>query len=294
MSEMFATANMAAQYEILERRRRVYTGLLLILLLVMLIGGVRIAEEANSGSILSGLPKILDYPSDILSQSYARGWGFWLIPFEVQHADNGIEHTYFYYLIETINMAVVATIFGFAFGAVISILASRNLVKNQMIVWVTRRFTDISRAFPEIVIALFLIFIFGKNPIAAVAAIAFHTTGALSKMFSEVNENADMKAWEGLEASGASWIQKIWFGIIPQVWPNWISYGLLRFEVNVRASAILGFVGAGGLGQQFKTFVDWKFGADIASIILILILTIVTIDILSTWARRRFIGKVAH
>ncbi len=294
MTNIMATTNIAAQYEIAERRRRVYTGLMLILLVVLLIGGVRIAEDANSGSLLSGLPKVFDYPYDILSQAYARGWDFWSIPFSVQHPENGIQHTYFYYLIETINMAVVSTLFGFGFGSLISILASRNLVKNYAIVWITRRFTDIARAFPEIVIALFLIFIFGKNPIAAVAAIALHTSGALSKMFSEVNENADMKAWEGLEASGASWIQKVWFGIIPQVWPNWISYGLLRFEINVRASAILGFVGAGGLGQQFKTFVDWKFGADIASIILMLILTIMTIDILSTWARRRFIGKVAH
>jgi len=294
MSKLMATANIAAQYEIAERRRRVYTGLMLILLVILLIGGVRIAEDANSGSLVSGLPKIFDYPYDILSQAYARGWGFWGIPFAVQHPENGIQHTYFYYLIETINMAVVSTLIGFALGAFISILASRNLVKSHAIVWITRRFTDIARAFPEIVIALFLIFIFGKNPIAAVAAIAFHTTGALSKLFSEVNENADMKAWEGLEASGASWVQKIWFGIIPQVWPNWISYALLRFEINVRASAILGFVGAGGLGQQFKTFVDWKFGADIAAIILLLILTIITIDILSTWARRRFIGNVAH
>ena len=240
------------------------------------------------------LPKVFDYPYDILSQAYAKGWGFWRIPFTVQHPENGIQHTYFYYLIETINMAVVSTLIGFSLGSLISILASRNLVTNSAIGWVTRRITDVARAFPEIVIALFLIFIFGKNPIAAVAAIALHTTGALSKLFSEVNENADMKAWEGLEASGASWVQKIWFGIIPQVWPNWISYALLRFEINVRASAILGFVGAGGLGQQFKTFVDWKFGADIAAIIMLLILTITTIDILSTWARRHFIGGVAH
>ena len=294
MSELMTTANIAAQYEIAERRRRVYTGLMLILLVILLIGGVRFADDANSGSLVSGLPKVFDYPYDILSQAYARGWEFWGIPFAVQHPENGIQHTYFYYLIETINMAVISTLIGFVLGAFISILASRNLVKSHAIVWITRRFTDIARAFPEIVIALFLIFIFGKNPIAAVAAIAFHTTGALSKLFSEVNENADMKAWEGLEASGASWVQKIWFGIIPQVWPNWISYALLRFEINVRASAILGFVGAGGLGQQFKTFVDWKFGADIASIILLLILTIMTIDILSTWARRRFIGNVAH
>ena len=294
MTTAIANANIAAQYEILERRRRVYTGLLLILLVVLLIGGVRIAEDANSGSLLTGLPKIFDYPHDILSQAYEKGWAFWTIPFEVQHAENGIKHTYFYYLIETINMAVVATLIGFVLGGFISILASRNFVKNHAIVWITRRFTDVARAFPEIVIALFLIFIFGKNPIAAVAAIALHTTGALSKMFSEVNENADMKAWEGLEAAGASWIQKVWFGVIPQVWPNWISYALLRFEINVRASAILGFVGAGGLGQQFKTFVDWKFGADIAAIIMLLIVTIIAIDILSTWARRRFIGTAAH
>ena len=294
MSELMATANIAAQYEIAERRRRVYTGLLLVLLVLLLIGGVRVADEANSGSLMAGLPRVFDYPFDILSQAYAKGWEFWTIPFTVQHVENGVKHTYLYFLIETVNMAIVSTLIGFTLGGLISIIAARNLVKNRALVWVTRRFTDIARAFPEIVIALFLIFIFGKNPIAAVVAIAFHTTGALSKMFSEVNENADMKAWEGLEASGASWLQKVWFGIIPQVWPNWISYGLLRFEINVRASAILGFVGAGGLGQQFKTFVDWKFGADIAAIIMLLILTIIAIDILSTWARRRFIGKTAY
>lgn len=97
-----------------------------------------------------------------------------------------------------------------------------------------------------------------------------------------------------MEASGANWVQKVWFGIVPQVWPNWISYALLRLEINVRASAILGFVGAGGLGQQFKTFVDWKFGADIVAIILLLILTIVTIDMLSTRIRHHFIANDAH
>ncbi len=294
MSDSLATATIAAQYEIAERRRRVYSGLVLIFMVVLVIGGVRIAEDANAGGLWSGLPHIFDYPADILGQAYAKGWEFWTIPFTVQHADHGIRHTYFYYLIETLNMALVSTLIGFVLGATLSILASRNLVKNRAIVWVTRRVTDISRAFPEIVIALFLIFIFGKNPIAAVAAIAFHTTGALAKLFSEVNENADMKPWEGLEASGASWLQKIWFGIIPQVWPNWISYALLRLEINVRASAILGFVGAGGLGQQFKTFVDWKFGADIAAIILLLISAIILIDQLSTWARHYFIGKEAH
>ncbi|WP_232830414.1 ABC transporter permease [Oceanicella sp. SM1341] len=235
---------LAEAYDRAEIRRRSYTGLLILLVLAILVGGFRMAEDANSGSFLGGLAHLADYPAEILADAWEKGWSFWLVPFTVQHAENGITHTYVHYLVETINMAVVATLTGFTIGAALSILASRNLVRNRAIVWVTRRFLDVARAFPEIVIALFLIFIIGKNPIAAVAAIAFHTVGALGKLYSEVNENADMKAWEGLDAAGASWLQKVWFGILPQVMPNWVSYALLRFEINVRASAIMGFVGA--------------------------------------------------
>jgi len=109
MAENLQKFHIAAQYETLERKRRLYTGILLLLFVVFLIGGVRIAENANAGSIWSGLSRLLDYPAAIFEQAYARGWSFFVIPFQVQHADNGIKYTYLHYLIETINMAVVAT-----------------------------------------------------------------------------------------------------------------------------------------------------------------------------------------
>ncbi|PWJ21875.1 phosphonate transport system permease protein [Jannaschia seohaensis] len=96
-----------------------------------------------------------------------------------------------------------------------------------------RRLLNTLRAIPEIVIAL-------------------HKMGALGKLFSEVAENAPLGGVEGLRSVGAAWGQRMLFGVLPQVAPNWLSYALLRFEINIRASAILGFVGAGGIGYDLR------------------------------------------
>jgi len=150
---------------------------------------------------------------------------------------------------------------------------------------------DIMRALPEIVIALVLIFILGGGPVPAMIAIAFHTAGALGKLFSEVNENADLKPVEGLASVGASWFQRMWLGVLPQVMPNYLSYALLRLEINVRASAILGFVGAGGIGAELRVAISWGTGRydAAAAIFLLLFLTIVAIDQVSGHYRNRLI-----
>jgi phosphonate transport system permease protein len=148
---------------------------------------------------------------------------------------------------------------------------------------------DILRAFPEIVVALVLIFMLGGGPVPAMIAIALHTAGALGKLYSEVNENADLKPVEGLQSVGARWGQRMAFGVIPQVAPNYLSYGLLRFEINIRASAILGFVGAGGIGYELRnsmTFGQGKFD-EAAAIFVLLFLTIVAVDQLSSAWRNR-------
>ena len=93
-------------------------------------------------------------------------------------------------------------------------------------------------------VALILIFVLGGGPVPAMMAIAFHTTGSLGKLFSEVAENADLRPVEGLASVGAGWTQRMLLAVMPQVAPNWLSYALLRFEINIRASAILGFVAA--------------------------------------------------
>jgi phosphonate transport system permease protein len=110
--------------------------------------------------------------------------------------------------------------------------------------------------FPEIVIALVLIFMLGGGPVPAMIAIAIHTAGALGKLFSEVRERRP-EAGRGLASVGATWSQKMLLGVMPQVAPNYLSYALLRFEINIRASAILGFVGAGGIGYELRNSMAW-------------------------------------
>ena len=141
-----------------------------------------------------------------------------------------------------------------------------------------------------------LIFVLGGGPVPAMIAIAFHTTGALGKLFSEVNENADLKPVEGLTSVGASWLQRMWLGVVPQVSPNYFSYALLRFEINIRASAILGFVGAGGIGYELKNAMSWGKGRfdEAAAIFILLFLTIVVFDQLSSHVRGRLIHKGGH
>ncbi len=148
---------------------------------------------------------------------------------------------------------------------------------------------DILRAMPEIVIALVLIFVLGGGPVPAMIAIALHTAGALGKLFSEVNENASLKPVEGLQSVGATWVQRMYLGVIPQVGPNYVSYALLRFEINIRASAILGFVGAGGIGYELKNAMSWGQGRydEAAAIFLLLFVTIVIVDQISGRLRDR-------
>ena len=123
----------------------------------------------------------------------------------------------------------------------------------------------------------------------AMIAIALHTVGALGKLFSEVSENADLKPVEGLQSVGASWLQRMLLGVLPQVAPNYLSYALLRFEINIRASAILGFVGAGGIGYELRNAMSWGQGRfdEAAAVFILLFLTIVVVDQTSGHLRDR-------
>ncbi|MFM2389675.1 MAG: phosphonate transporter, permease protein PhnE [Pseudomonadota bacterium] len=223
------------------RRKRMYGGILLVIVIAMMASGWRLSEERNAGDFLAGLHQIFDFPSEVLSEAWAKLAN--LPGIFVEHIPA---------LIETLNIAAVATLLGALAAMSLSLLATRGLARWPRLIPLFRRIMDALRAVPEIVIALMLIYILGGGPVPAVIAIALHTGGALGKLFSEVAENADLKPIEGLQSVGATWGQRMWLGVIPQVAPNWLSYALLRFEINVRASAILGFVGEGGIGHDLK------------------------------------------
>lgn len=276
----------AIQLEIIamERRRKLYSMIGILLMVAVLVSGYGLASSMNSGSFLGGLEKFFDYPGEIVREAWDAGSGFF-----------GLVVQFIPALIETLNIAGVATLVGGAAAVVLAFLGSSNLgVKPPVVVPMVRRIMDSMRAFPELIIALFLIFILGSSPVPAMIAVAFHTAGALGKLFSEVNENADADPVEGLASCGANWLQRMRFGVLPQVLPNYLSYFMLRFEINVRASAILGFVGAGGIGTELRRTIGWGQGAgdETAALFFLLILSIFVIDQLSSFMRQRLVfGK---
>jgi phosphonate transport system permease protein len=276
-------ADTTAAYLAMTRRKQMYGGILVVLFVVLMASGFRVAEERNAGDFWPGMQQIGSFPTEVISEAWANranlpGYFLEFLPS----------------LLETINIAAVSTLIGALLAALLAVLSTRGLARWPRMTPVFRRIMDMMRAIPEIVIALVLIYILGNGPIPAMIAIAFHTAGALGKLFSEVAENADLKPVEGLSSVGASWTQKMWLGVLPQVAPNWSSYALLRFEVNVRASAILGFVGSGGIGYDLKIAMQWGAGKydQVVSIFLLLFITIVIIDQISSRYRDRLVKGV--
>jgi phosphonate transport system permease protein len=269
----------------LVRKKRLYGGLTLAVFFLLLASGFWLADGRNAGGFWQGLPNIFDFPADVLADTAPK---LDQLP--------GHLRTYLPSLIETINIAAVSTLIGGLGAMVLSLLSTRGLAPWPRLIPVIRRVMDIMRAVPEIVIALVLIFVLGGGPVPAMLAIAFHTVGALGKLFSEVNENADLKPVEGLSSVGAGWVQRMWLGVLPQVAPNWFSYALLRFEINIRASAILGFVGAGGIGYELKNAMSWGQGKfdEAAAIFLLLFGTIVLFDQLSSHVRNSLTHQGGH
>jgi phosphonate transport system permease protein len=273
-------SNTNEAYLDMVRRKRMYGGILLVIFAALMASGWSLAEDRNAGGFLDGLHQIFAFPSEV----FAEAW-------EKRANLAGIFWEHIPSLIETLNIAAVATLLGGLAAMALSLLATRGLARWPALIPVFRRTMDALRAIPEIVIALVLIFILGGGPVPAVIAIALHTGGALGKLFSEVAENADLKPIEGLQSVGATWSQRMWLGVIPQVAPNWLSYALLRFEINVRASAILGFVGEGGIGHDLKLAMQWGQGRydEVVAIFALLFVTIVVIDQISDRYRQKLV-----
>ena len=262
------------------RRKRMYGGILLVLFVALMASGFQLAQERNAGDFLSGLPQIGDFPFEVISEAWAKRANLPALFVEFIPS-----------LVETINIAAASTLLGALAAMMLALLSTRGLAVWPRAIPAFRRMMDAFRAVPEIVIALVLIYILGGGPVPAMIAIALHTAGALGKLFSEVAENADLKPVDGLASTGAGWGQRMWLGVLPQVAPNWISYALLRFEINVRASAILGFVGSGGIGYDLKIAMQWGQGRydQVIAIFVLLFGTIVLIDRVSDSYRTRLV-----
>ena len=203
-------------------------------------------------------------------------------------------HKWLKLLGETLLVSYVGTLVGavLAFGS--NFFAAANTAPARWLLFVVRRLLEFARTVPSIVFALIFVIAFGLGPMAGVLAIAIHSTGALGKLFSEIVENADMRPVEGVRSTGASWLSCMRFAVLPQVIAGYASYALLRFEINVREASVMGFVGAGGIGQELIVAIRKFYYSDVSAILLTIILTVFLIDIGTGWLRGRLFGREAR
>lgn len=315
MTAAAETASRSAAVETFERHyrqlaftRNLYTWGSLALLLFALSTSLWFANEANAGKFWDRLPHVFDFVSWLTPDDWNDVWRA-MFDLATPNTD-GSQATdypegrhyltesfyipeYFLLIWETVNVAILSTLIAFVLGFALCFLAAANVTGSWIARSIVRRCLEIFRAFPEIVIAGVFATIMGLGPIPAIIAITVHTIGALGKLFFEVVENAEMRAVEGVKSVGGGWLQQIRYGLVPQVLPNFLSYGLLRLEINVRASTIIGAVGGGGIGEQLKLSISNSYGAKACAIILLLFLTVLLIDQFSAYLRRKLVGNQA-
>lgn len=225
------------------------------------------AEVFNWTSLFTDASNMADFAKDFLKPDFSE-WDLYLAK-----------------MLETIYIALWGTFLSIIFGIPFALLSSANIAP-WWVVHPVRRIMDAARAINEIVFAILFVAAVGLGPFAGVMAVFVHNLGIISKLFSESVESIDPRPVEGIRSTGATRLQEIGYGVIPQVLPLWSSLTLYRFETNVRSATVLGIVGAGGIGFTFyEAFRSFDY-ARAAAIIIVVIVAVTMIDILSARLRK--------
>ncbi len=274
------SASLEARWRARRRRRRIA---------VLARGGALAAAVLASAwfvdlsptVLIAGLPRIGVYFAKLVPTLHAASL------FAGPATEGSLAYWYYrldlwlFLLLQTSQMAALATLLGGLIGLALCFPASANLAPWRGVFLLARRLLDLLRSVPDLVYALILVWAFGVGPLAGVAAITLHSAGALGKLFAEVVENADMRPFEAVRAAGGGVAAAIRYAIVPQVAPNFLSYALLRFEINVRGASVIGFVGAGGIGQELYTVISFNYYQEISAILVLIMITVSVIDLVS-------------
>ena len=199
-------------------------------------------------------------------------------------------HVFVKALTETIAMAFLGTLMGAVCAFPLSFFAAKNMTRARPLQFGTRRFADLLRSFDYLIWALIFVRAIGLGPLAGIMAIAIVEIGTFIKLYSEAIENLDRKQSDGIIAAGGNGLQRIRFGVLPQVLPMMLSNTLYMFEHNVRSASILGIVGAGGIGFLLADRLRAYELQEACLIIIVLIVAVYAIDYLSKILRERLIG----
>jgi len=281
-SQQLASLNAAYRKAVARKRLRITLGAAIFFAALVVAS---VGAEVNLRTLFTYFGHFLSYFDRIATlENGQRVWtdiGEWLWGWR----------KWSFYLGETILISYVGTLLGAVFGFALNFLAAENTSPATWLRIVVKRFMEFCRTVPDIVFALIFVIAFGLGPMAGVLAITIHTIGALGKQYSEIVENIDMKPVEGVRSTGAGWISCMRFAVLPQVAAGFATYTLLRFEINVRGASVMGFVGAGGIGQELVVAIRKFYYSDVSAILLMIILTVFVIDIGTGWIRGRLFGR---
>jgi phosphonate transport system permease protein len=284
-SQQLAALNEAYRKAVARKRLRIALGAA-VFFAALLVASV--GAEVNLRTFFTYLGNFVSYFDRILKlDNGSRVWtdiGEWLWGWR----------KWSFYLGQTILISYVGTLSGAVLAFGLNFLAAENTAPAPWLRIVVKRLMEFCRTVPDIVFALIFVIAFGLGPMAGVLAITIHTIGALGKQYSEMVENIDMKPVEGVRCTGAGWVSCMRFAVLPQVAAGFASYTLLRFEINVRGASVMGFVGAGGIGQELLVAIRKFYYSDVSAILLMIILTVFVIDIGTGWIRGRLFGRGRH
>jgi phosphonate transport system permease protein len=193
-------------------------------------------------------------------------------------------------LLETFQIAVLATLFAVVLSLPLALAGARTLAPSGLVA-LSRMGMNAIRTLPSLIWALLAVAVVGANPLAGVVALTFYSMGYLGKFFSDAFESVDMKVAAGLRALGAHPIQSFQYGLWPQTRPLLWSQSLWMLEYNVRSAAIVGYVGAGGIGVQLHTYQEYYQWDRFATVLLCILVVVTVLDLVGERVRARITGR---
>lgn len=243
--------------------------MLTFILFILLLWGSSIQVDASFSKLVVGFPNIMD----LLKEMVPPDWSYFQV---ITTA-----------MLDTIRMAIIGTTLGAILAIPLALFAASNVFTSTFLYSPARLILNFIRTIPDLLLAAIFVAIFGIGPLPGILALTFFSIGIVAKLLYESIESIDPGPLEAMTAVGANKVQWIVYGVIPQVKAHFVSYVLYTFEVNVRAAAVLGLVGAGGIGLYYDRTLGFLQYQQTASIIIYTLVVVLVIDYVSTLLREK-------
>ncbi|MEK5109956.1 phosphonate ABC transporter, permease protein PhnE [Bacillus sp. FSL R5-0677] len=243
--------------------------MLTFLLVILLLWGSSVQVDASFSKLVIGFPNMMD----LLKEMVPPDWSYFQV---ITTA-----------MLDTIRMAIIGTTLGAILAIPLALFAASNVFTSTFLYGPARLVLNFIRTIPDLLLAAIFVAIFGIGPLPGILALTFFSIGLVAKLLYESIESIDPGPLEAMTAVGANKVQWIMYGVIPQVKAHFVSYVLYTFEVNVRAAAVLGLVGAGGIGLYYARTLGFLQYEQTASIIIYSLVVVLLIDYVSTLLREK-------